>query len=102
MAGFPPNPSDSKLPSAAPSTSARLLALLAIGVGGISGGIVGYAVTDLQCAAGCPTSAALIGLISAVITAAGISIVTVLALRAMSEWQGYRRQQSARERHPLD
>ena len=102
MAGLLPHPSDPELPSAAPSGRARLLALMAIGVGGTSGGIVGYAVTDLQCANGCPTSAALIGLISAVVTAAGISIVTVLALRAMSEWHGYQRQQSARERHPID
>ena len=102
MAGFFPTPSDSALPSAAPSARARLLALLAIGVGGMSGGIVGYAVTDLQCADGCSTTAALIGIASAVITATGISIVTVLALRAMSEWHSYQRQQSARERHQLD
>ena len=102
MPGFPLNPSDSELSSAAPSARARLLALLAIGVGGMCGGVVGYAVTDLQCADGCPTSAVLIGLISAVVTAAGISVVTVLALRAMSEWQSYQRQQSARERHPID
>ena len=90
------------LPSAAPSSRARLVALLAIGFAGACGGVVGYAVTDLQCPGGCPTMAGVIGLGGAVIASVGVGIVTVLSLRAMAEWQTSSRQQAAREHHPLD
>ncbi len=36
-------------PTALPSVTARLLAFLAILVGGLCGGLIGWAVTDLQC-----------------------------------------------------
>jgi hypothetical protein len=36
-------------PTALPSVAARLLAFLAILVGGLCGGLIGWAVTDLQC-----------------------------------------------------
>ena len=90
------------LPSAAPSSRARLVALLAIGFAGACGGLVGYAVTDLQCPGGCPTMAGVIGLGGAVITALGVGIVAVLALRAMAEWRTGSRQQEARDHHPVD
>ena len=90
------------LPSAAPSSRARLVALLAIGSAGACGGLVGYAVTDLQCPGGCPTMAGVIGLGGAVITALGVGIVAVLALRAMAEWRTGSRQQEARDHHPVD
>ena len=90
------------LPSAAPSSWARLVALLAIGSAGACGGLVGYAVTDLQCPGGCPTMAGVIGLGGAAIAAVGVGIVTVLSLRAMAEWRTSSRQQAAREHHPVD
>ena len=90
------------LPSAAPSSWARLVALLAIGFAGTCGGLVGYAVTDLQCPGGCPTMAGVIGLGGAAIAAVGVGIVTVLSLRAMAEWRTSSRQQAAREHHPVD
>jgi len=102
MAGpFPQNPSVG-IPSAAPSSRARLVALLAIVFAGACGGLVGYAITDLQCPGGCPTMAGVIGLGGAVITALGVGIVAVLALRAMAEWQTGSRQQEARDHHPVD
>ena len=102
MAGpFPQNPSVG-IPSAAPSSRARLVALLAIVFAGACGGLVGYAITDLQCPGGCPTMAGVIGLGGAVITALGVGIVAVLALRAMAEWRTSSRQQAAREHHPVD
>ena len=102
MAGpFPQNPSVG-IPSAAPSSRARLVALLAIGSAGACGGLVGYAVTDLQCPGGCPTMAGVIGLGGAAIAAVGVGIVTVLSLRAMAEWRTSSRQQAAREHHPVD
>ncbi len=90
------------LPSAAPSSRARLVALLAIGSAGACGGLVGYAVTDLQCPGGCPTMAGVIGLGGATIAAVGAGVVAVLALRAMAEWQTGSRQQEARDHHPVD
>ena len=90
------------LPSAAPSPRARLVALLAIVFSGSCGGLVGYAVTDLQCTEGCPTMAGVIGLGGAAIAAVGVGIVAVLALRAMAEWRTGSRQQAARDHHPVD
>ena len=98
---FPKNPSVD-IPSAAPSSRARLVALLAIVFAGACGGLVGYAVTDLQCPGGCTTMAGIIGLGGAVIAALGVGIVAVLALRAMAEWRTGSRQQEARDHHPVD
>ena len=102
MAGpFPENPSVG-IPSAAPSSRARLVALLAIVFAGACGGLVGYAITDLQCPGGCPTMAGVIGLGGATIAAVGVGIGTVLALRAMAEWRTGSRQQEARDHHPVN
>ena len=102
MAGpFPQSPSVG-IPSAAPSSRARLVALLAIVFAGACGGLVGYAITDLQCPGGCPTMAGVIGLGGAVIAALGVGIVAMLALRAMAEWRTGSRQQEARDHHPVD
>ena len=83
--------------SAEPSTLARVLALTAILVAGCCGGLVGHAVTDLQCTDGCPILAGSMGLVGAVLAAVGVGVVAVLALRAMAEWQATERQQAARE-----
>ncbi len=90
------------LPSAAPSPRARLVAMLAIGFAGACGGLVGYAITDLQCVEGCPTMAGVIGVGGAAIASVGVGIVTVLSLRAMAEWRTGSRQQAARDHHPVD
>ncbi len=88
-------------PSALPSTGARLLAFLAIVVGGVCGGVIGWAVTDLQCGPerpageeqpvedddGCDTVAGLGAVVGAVIGAGGVAVVAVLVLRAMAEWR---------------
>ena len=90
------------LSSAEPSTLARILALLAIIMAGASGGLIGYAVTDLQCADGCPALAGSMGLAGATFAAAGVAVVAVLSLRAMAEWKATERQRAARDRHPVD
>lgn len=102
-------------PTALPSVAARALAFVAILLGGLCGGLIGYAVTDLQCgtpeasvevdaagrpvagaaiperdpddAAGCRTTAALGGLAGAVVGAGGVAVISVLVLRAMAEWR---------------
>ena len=88
--------------SSIPSVKARLLAITAITISGLCGGLVGYAVTDLQCENKCDTLSGSIGLGSALLCALGVSIVANLALKAMSEWKTTERQQSVRERYPVE
>jgi hypothetical protein len=87
-------------PSALPSTTARLLAFLAIVLGGVCGGLIGWSVTDLQCGPeerpaaeaqadddGCTTISGIGAVVGAVIGAGGVAVVAVLVLRAMAEWR---------------
>ena len=93
-------------PTALPSVTARVLAFLAILIGGVCGGLIGFSVTDLQCGNdddpvaaveagrdpddgedGCTTWAAGGGLIGAAVAAGGTAVVSVLVLRAMAEWR---------------
>ena len=74
-------------PSALPSTGARVLAFAAILIAGLCGGLIGYAVVDLQCEGDCTVASGAAGLAGAVIFAVGVGVVAVLALRAMGEWR---------------
>ncbi len=76
----------SGLQSAAPPVSARVLAVASIIISGVCGGLIGYAVTNLQCEDDCPWLATGIGSASALLAAIGVAVVAVLALRAMAEW----------------
>ena len=80
-------PADDYAPSALPSPAARVLAFVAILVGGLCGGLIGWAFVDLQCEGDCGVAAGLTGLAGAVIGAGGVAVVAVLALRAMGEWR---------------
>ena len=83
----PPTPPESHYaPTALPSTGARILAFVAILVGGLCGGLIGYAFADLQCSGDCTVLVGAAGILGAVIGAVGVGIVAVLALRAMGEW----------------
>jgi hypothetical protein len=84
-------------PSALPPTGARVLAFVAILVGGLCGGLIGWALVDLQCTGDCGTQSGLGGLIGAVIGAGGVAVVAVLALRAMGEWRTIQHRQQATE-----
>jgi hypothetical protein len=74
-------------PTSLPPTGARVLAFVAILVGGVCGGLIGYGFTDLTCTGDCSTLAGVVGLLGAVIGAVGVGIVAILALRAMGEWR---------------
>lgn len=102
-------------PTALPPVRARAIAFVAILVGGLCGGLIGWSVTDLQCGggdatvvigrtgstvattttteapagddSGCTTWSAGGGLLGAVVGAGGTAVVAVLVLRAMSEWR---------------
>ena len=83
----PPGPPADYAPSVLPSTGARALAFGAILVAGLCGGLIGYAVVDLQCEGDCTAWSGLSGLVGAIVFAVGVGIVAVLALRAMGEWR---------------
>ena len=64
-----------------------MLAFVAILVGGACGGLIGYAVVDLQCTGDCTPPSGLGVSAGAVVGALGVAVVAVLALRAMGEWR---------------
>ena len=97
-----PPPTATGPESAAPSVVARVVAAMAIGLAGACGGLVSYAVTDLQCSDECTALAGSLGLLGAVLAALGVGIVAVLALRAMAEWRTGQLQQAARDHYPVD
>ena len=89
--------------SALPSVKARLLAYLAIVVGGVCGGLIGYSYLKLTCGVhndqaitagkpasaiqNCSSQANVGGLVGAIIASVGLAIVAVVVLRAMGEWR---------------
>ena len=79
-------------PSSLPPKGARVLAFVAILVGGLCGGLIGYGFTDLSCGEdGCSSLAGGMAVLGAAIGAAGVGVVAVLALRAMGEWRSGQR-----------
>ena len=79
--------SDQRPLSAIPPVAARVIAFVAILLGGLAGGLIGYALVDLQCEGDCAVARGLGLLVGAVVCAGGMAIVGVLALRAMGEWR---------------
>jgi hypothetical protein len=73
--------------SAIPPVAARAIAFVVILLGGLAGGLIGYALVDLQCEGDCTVAKGFGLLTGAVVCAAGLAIVAVLALRAMGEWR---------------
>ncbi len=95
--GTEPTGTEPYAPSALPSTGARVLAFSAILVAGLCGGLIGYAVVDLQCDGDCTTAAGISGLVGAIVFAVGVGVVSILALRAMGEWRVIQHRSSATE-----
>lgn len=87
-----------RLPAASPSRPARGLAYASILIGGLCGGLIGFAFTDLQCTDGCTGWAGLGAVVGAVVGAVGVAIVAVLVLRAMDEWETVKDRQA--DQHP--
>jgi hypothetical protein len=79
--------SGAPIDSALPSSGARLLAMAAIVVAGVCGGLIGWRVTDLQVAGDSQLIPGLVGLFGAAFAAGGVATVSVLVLRAMGEWR---------------
>ncbi|MCX6510225.1 MAG: hypothetical protein NT081_05370 [Actinobacteria bacterium] len=81
--------------SALPSVGARVLAFIAILIGGTAGGFIGYAFVDLQVTGDSSVWAGLGALIGAIVAAVGTAVVVVLTLRAMGEWNTIREREEA-------
>ena len=73
--------------SALPSPAARAAAFVAILLGGLAGGLIGYTLVDLQCEGECATPKGIGLLTGALLAGGGMSIVAVLVLRAVGEWR---------------
>ena len=81
--------SDQRPLSAIPPVAARVIAFVAILLGGLAGGLIGYALVDLQCDGDCGVAKGVGLLVGAIVCAGGMAIVGVLALRAMGEWREF-------------
>lgn len=77
-----------------PSLLARILTVLSVAVAGACGGLIGWAVVDLQCEGSCTPQSSLGALIGALLAAVGTAVICVLAIQAMAEWH----QQEGRRR----
>jgi hypothetical protein len=89
------HPTDRGLPtpdSSLPGIGARVLAFASIVFGGVCGGLIGWAVTDLQCEGACSTPTGIGALVGALVGAGGVAVIAVLGLRAMAEWKAIERQ----------
>ena len=73
--------------SALPSPLARALAFISILVGGLAGGLIGYALVDIQYDGSASWPLGLGILIGSVASAAGTTVVAILVLRAIGEWR---------------
>lgn len=73
--------------SALPSPVARVLAFVSILIGGLAGGVIGYALVDIQYSGAATWPLGLGIVVGAVLTAGGTAIVAVLVLRALGEWR---------------
>jgi len=83
----PDTPPDKRPLSALPSPGARGIAFVGILLSGLAGGLIGYALVDLQCSGSCEVATGIGLLVGALFAAAGMSIVAVLVLRAIGEWR---------------
>lgn len=73
--------------SALPSPGARAAAFVAILLGGLAGGLIGYALVNLQCSGSCGVPLGLGAFTGAAVAAVGTAVIAVLVLRAVGEWR---------------
>jgi hypothetical protein len=73
--------------SALPSPVARAIAFVSILIGGLAGGLIGYALVDIQYDGTNATPLGIGLVVGAVLAAGGTAIVAVLVLRALGEWK---------------
>ncbi|MEN9801745.1 MAG: hypothetical protein RLZ37_870 [Actinomycetota bacterium] len=81
--------------SALPSPLARALAFASILLGGVAGGLIGYALVDIQYSGDSSIPLGIGLLAGSIIAAGGTAIVAVLVLRALGEWRDVELRSSA-------
>tara|TARA_Y100001970_G_scaffold242372_1_gene306740 strand:+ start:196 stop:621 length:426 start_codon:yes stop_codon:yes gene_type:complete len=74
-------------PMSGPSKPSQAMAFGSILLGGLCGGLIGFAFTDLQCSGSCTGATGISALIGTIVGAGGVGVVSILALRAMNEWK---------------
>ena len=89
------------LPDAGPPIWARLLAVSAIIIAGVCGGLIGWSIVDLQCTGDCATLSIAAGIGTSIVCAIGVAVVAVLSLRAMAEWKALEARDRARRARGL-
>jgi hypothetical protein len=77
----------SLVPAGLPSRGAYVLAFVSVVIAGAFGGIIGYGLVDIGCDGDCGLAVIAGLVVGALIGAVGVGVVSVLVLRAMSEWQ---------------
>jgi len=90
-----PQATRSRQLSALPPQTARAIAFAMIVIVGTLGGTLGYALGSYNCADDCSTRSGVYLLIGAIAGAVGSAIMSVLALRAMGEWNEIRDRERA-------
>lgn len=73
--------------SALPSVRARAVAFATIVLSGLLGAVIGAGFAGIGCTGDCVNLQGVGALVGAAAGAGGISVVAVLALRAMAEWK---------------
>jgi hypothetical protein len=79
-----------------PSVGSRVLAFVLILLAGAAGGFIGYSFVDLQCEGDCTVATGTGAIVGAIVAAVGVSVVTVLTLRAMGEWRTIQAREAAK------
>ena len=74
-----------------------MLAFAAIVIGGLMGALIGWSFVDLSCHGSCGVKSGLGAVVGGAGAAAGIAVVSVLALRAMGEWKRIREEELLNE-----
>ena len=84
---MPNSTSEPRPLSALPSVRARAIAFAGILLAGIAGAAMGYLMIDVQCSGSCGVPNGIGMFVGSLIGAAGMSVVAILALRAIGEWR---------------
>ena len=84
---MPQTPNDKRALSALPSPRARVIAFVGVLISGVAGAAIGYSLVDLQCGGDCSVGTGIGLLLGAITGAIGMSVVSVLVLRAVGEWR---------------
>src|SRR3954468_21140042 len=93
--GTSPSKASGRAVSALPSVQARVLGFLPTLVAGVCGALIGYSFVSLQCHGACSGPNGIGAIVGGAFAAGGVAVISVLVLRAMSEWRTIKEQRDA-------